>query len=98
MTIRQKKLINNFLRLLCTSGAFILGVPAGSPNAILCHISDVMNELSPSTQSRFMSPSTQFILLPSGQMHIKGLLHKQFCCTKILEAKDYNLFQLMNIT
>ena len=68
-----------------TSGGFILGVPAGSFCAILCHTSDVISELSPSSQSKFISPNTQCIL-PSEQLHIKRLSHEQFCCTKIFEA------------
>ena len=70
---------------LCTSGAFILGVPAGS-SPILCHISDVITAVSPSLQSKFISPNTQCIVLPSLQVHIKGLSHEQFCCMKIFEA------------
>ena len=92
MTKEPKTLINNsytFFMYGYTSGAFILGVPAGSCIAILCHISDVIRELSPSTQSKFMSPCTQQSLFPSGQVHMRGLLHWQFCCTKMLDTEKF---------
>ena len=73
--------------ILATSGGFISIVPAGSCIASFSQTSLLLSEHSPSLQSKSISPNTYSVLLPSGQVHIKGLLHSHFWCTKILEAE-----------